>query len=88
MVSLLSCLPVCLTFVALGIVGLIAYASGAILLKDRDAEPATLPSTRPPLWIAAATLLVALLILLLLSLVTEGKTDTPNTHHPINVHAP
>lgn len=71
--TLFGCMPVCLMFVALGILGLVAYASGAILFQKLEPQPeGEPPRPQPPYWIAFAVLAVACLVLILLSFVTDG----------------
>ena len=71
MSPLFACFPVCMTFVSLGLVGVIMYFAGA---GRTELAPPTSnePQHRPPYWIAPVVLLAATIILLLLSLVTDG----------------
>ena len=75
MSPLLACVPGCLTFVSLALVGVILYLAGAGAgapgQTEADGAPAA-PARRPPYWVAPAVLLVVVLVLLLLSLVTDG----------------
>jgi len=58
MSPLLACFPVCLTFVALGILALLVFITGMVgtgpgATADADSEPATVDTsgpTGPPAW--------------------------------------
>lgn len=65
-----ACVPGCLMFVCLALIGIIMYLAGAGA-AETDAPPAT-PGPRPPYWVFPAVLLAVTVILLLLSLVTDG----------------
>jgi hypothetical protein len=71
MTPLFACFPVCLTFVAIGIVGLIVVALGMYNrtpLEDRS-DPATEPSrydvTGPPPWWVFPLMLLAVAVVML-----------------------
>ena len=71
MTPLFGCvLPVCFLFLALGIAGVLMYFAGAGASRSQEADAP--PSPRPPYWVVPVVLLVATVVLLLLSLVTEG----------------
>lgn len=69
MTPLLACFPMCLTFVALAVLGLLVLATGAysrVMPAGEPEEPAADPpdgseSGRPPLWVAALIFAVVLL---------------------------
>lgn len=70
MTPLLACFPVCLTFVAIGIVAAVVVAFGMYsrepLTGEEAANPDAPPSGRPPLWVLPLMLLVAALLMLVL----------------------
>ena len=71
MTPLFACFPVCLTFVAIGIVGVIVVASGmynrAPLPGEEVPEADGPPSGRPPLWVLPLMMLVLTLVMLVLN---------------------
>jgi hypothetical protein len=72
MTPLFACFPVCLTFVAIGIIGVIALLCGLTnRLPEDDAplsEPTPTPgSGPPPLWVLPVMLLVLTAVMLALA---------------------
>lgn len=72
MTPMFACFPVCLTFVAIGIVGAVVVAFGmynrAPLPEEEEAPAAdTPPSGRPPLWVLPLMLLAVTLVMLVLN---------------------
>jgi hypothetical protein len=71
MTPLFACFPVCLTFVAIGIIGVIALLCGLTnRLPEDDAPPpepvTTAGSGPPPLWVLPLMLLVLTVVMLVL----------------------
>lgn len=69
MPPLFACFPVCLTFVAIGIVAAIVVAFGMYnrLPQEEEAAAEATPATGlPPLWVFPAVLVLAILAMLLL----------------------
>lgn len=69
MTPLFACFPVCLTFVAIGIVGVIVVAFGLYnrLPQEEDAAADARPATGPPpLWVFPVVLVLAILAMLVL----------------------
>ena len=73
MTPLLSCIPVCLTFVSIAIIGLIVVVFGLSNRVPTDdppegaSEAPTEAAGRPPLWVFPLVLLAAILLLLAMS---------------------
>jgi hypothetical protein len=69
MTPLLACFPVCMTFVAIGIVGAIVVAFGMYNQEstgEEESETAA-ASGRPPLWVLPLMMLAAALVMLALA---------------------
>lgn len=70
MTPLFACFPVCLTFVAIGIVAVVVVAFGmynqTAPLNDETSADAP-PSERPPLWVLPLMMLALLLLMMVLN---------------------
>ena len=69
---LFACFPVLTLFTSLGILAVLMYAAGAGKGAEGQQLPAGEPHPKPPYWFGAVALAVVLLILFLLSVVTDG----------------
>ncbi|MDY3556261.1 hypothetical protein R5W24_005424 [Gemmata sp. JC717] len=72
MSPLFACFPVCLTFVALGLIGavMLAFGLGNRIPGDDEPSAATAdakPYPPPPLWVFPVTLLILVLVMLVLA---------------------
>ena len=72
MTPLLACIPVCLTFVSIAIIGLVVVVFGMSNRVPTDDQPegaseAPTDAGRPPLWVFPLVLLAAILLLLAMS---------------------
>ena len=77
MTPLLGCIPVCLTFVSIALIGLVVVVFGLSNRVPIDDQPETTDgeptaTRRPPLWLFPLMLLALVVALLLLSLVVEN----------------
>lgn len=70
MTPLYACFPICLTFVALAVLGMLVFVTGVYSREQLpDAAPAPTdegPSGRPPLWVAVLIFVAVLLHFVLL----------------------
>ena len=69
---LFACFPMCWTFLALGLVGVVVYVAGMTGPAADPPAPTVEPAgPRPPYWVLPATAAVIVAVLALLSLVCE-----------------
>ncbi len=70
MTPLLACIPVCLTFVSIAIIGLVVVVFGMSNRVPTDEQPEeteTTASPPPPLWVFPLVLLAVILLLIAMS---------------------